>query len=145
MKKKLYDTYSPEIYPRKLFVSTSIEDLDKYFIFLDVEGNNNGNEYNKLLQEIDKYDGGMVTCKVIRKSDNKYGVIVIAVMDIEDITADMIPHEAVHVADYFCEQLGLYTQDFKDGNEAYAYLVGWAAGSISNTISNELKNKEYDN
>lgn len=144
MKKKLYDTYSPEIYPRKLFVSTNIEDLDKHFIFLDVYGNNNGDVYSKLLQEIDELDGGMVTCKVIRKSDNKYGVIVIAIVDIEDITADMIPHEAVHVADYFCEQLGLYTQDFKDGNEAYAYLVGWAAGSISNTISNELKNKEYD-
>lgn len=78
MKKKPYDVYSPEIYPRLLFVSTNIED-------------------------------------------------------------------AVHVADYFCEQLGLYTQDFKDGNEAYAYLVGWAAGNISNTICNELKNKEYDN
>ena len=65
MKKKPYDVYSPEIYPRLLFVSTNIEDLD--------------------------------------------------------------------------------TQDFKDGNEAYAYLVGWAAGNISNTICNELKNKEYDN
>lgn len=73
MKKKPYDVYSPEIYPRLLFVSTNIEDLDKYFIFLDVYGNNDGSEYNKLLQEIDKYDGGMVTCKVIRKSDNKYG------------------------------------------------------------------------
>ena len=87
MKKKPYDVYSPEIYPRLLFVSTNTE----------------------------------------------------------DITPDMIPHEAVHVADYFCEQLGLYTQGFKDGNEAYAYLVGWAAGNISNTICNELKNKEYDN
>lgn len=145
MKKKPYDVYSPEIYPRLLFVSTNIEDLDKYFIFLDVYGNNDGSEYNKLLQEIDKYDGGMVTCKVIRKSDNKYGAIVIAVANAEDITPDMIPHEAVHVADYFCEQLGLYTQDFEDGNEAYAYLVGWAAGNISNTICNELKNKEYDN
>lgn len=96
MKKKPYDVYSPEIYPRLLFVSTNIEDLDKYFIFLDVYGNNDGSEYNKLLQEIDKYDGGMVTCKVIRKSDNKYGVIVIAVTSTEDITPDMIPHEAVH-------------------------------------------------
>lgn len=91
MKKKPYDVYSPEIYPRLLFVSTNIEDLDKYFIFLDVYGNNDGSEYNKLLQEIDKYDGGMVTCKVIRKSDNKYGVIVIAVTSTEDITPDMIP------------------------------------------------------
>lgn len=39
MKKKPYDVYSPEIYPRLLFVSTNIEDLDKYFIFLDVYGN----------------------------------------------------------------------------------------------------------
>lgn len=117
MKKKPYDVYSPEIYPRLLFVSTNIEDLDKYFIFLDVYGNNDGSEYNKLLQEVDKYDGGMVTCKVIRKSDNRYGVIVIAVTNIEDITPNMIPHEAVHVADYFCEQLGLYTQDFKDGTK----------------------------
>ena len=107
MKKKPYDVYSPKIYPRLLFVSTNIEDLDKYFIFLDIYGNNDGSEYNKLLQEIDKYDGGMVTCKVIRKSDNKYGVIVIAVANAEDITPDMIPHEAVHVADYFCEQLGV--------------------------------------
>ena len=48
MKKKPYDVYSPEIYPRLLFVSTNIEDLDKYFIFLDVYGNNDGSEYNKL-------------------------------------------------------------------------------------------------
>lgn len=34
MKKKPYDVYSPKIYPRLLFVSTNIEDLDKYFIFL---------------------------------------------------------------------------------------------------------------
>lgn len=34
MKKKPYDVYSPEIYPRLLFVSTNIEDLDKYFYFL---------------------------------------------------------------------------------------------------------------
>lgn len=36
MKKKPYDVYSPKIYPRLLFVSTNIEDLDKYFIFLDI-------------------------------------------------------------------------------------------------------------
>ena len=28
MKKKPYDVYSPKIYPRLLFVSTNIEDLD---------------------------------------------------------------------------------------------------------------------
>ena len=39
----------------------------------------------------------MVTCKVIRKSDNKYGVIVIAVANAEDITPDMIPHDTLRI------------------------------------------------
>lgn len=76
MKKKPYDVYSPEIYPRLLFVSTNIEDLDKYFIFLDVYGNNDGSEYNKLLQEIDKYDGGAdqvnAMCDMLFKKYEEY-------------------------------------------------------------------------
>ena len=72
MKKKPYDVYSPEIYPRLLFVSTNIEDLDKYFIFLDVYGNNDGSEYNKLLQEIDKYDGGQVYIRKTLKTVMKH-------------------------------------------------------------------------
>lgn len=49
-------------------------------------------------------------------------------------------HEAVHIADYIFEQLGMYSQQFHDNNEQYAYLVGWAAGCISKTIIKNIKN-----
>ena len=39
--------------------------------------------------------------------------IDLAVANAEDITPDMIPHEAVHVADYFCEQLGYIHKTLK--------------------------------
>lgn len=132
------DIYNPTIYPRLLFVTTDIEDLDKYFEFMIIGG------YDGLLKTINEENpGGAVTCPVMRKSDYKYGVLVI-ILDLDDITSDIIPHEAVHVADYICSELDIYTQDFKDGNESYAYLVGWAAGSISKTVSNKLKEKEHD-
>lgn len=51
-------------------------------------------------------------------------------------------HEAVHVADYIFDELGMYTQSFVNHNEQYAYLVGWAAGCISKTLVN-IK-REYD-
>lgn len=139
------DTYSPVVYPRLLFVTTDAEGLDKYFEFMTIAGDyDDGGGYNRLLKTINEENpSGAVTCPVMRKSDFKYGVLVI-VLDLDDITPDVIPHEAVHVADYICSELDIYTQDFKDGNESYAYLVGWAAGSISKTVSNRLKEKEHD-
>lgn len=139
------DTYDPIIYPRLLFVTTETKGLDTIFEFLTTNyGDDDGGGYTRLLRSIDKENFGAVTCPVIRKSDDRYGVLVI-ILDTDKITSDVIPHEAVHVADYICEQLSIYTQDFSEGNENYAYLVGWAAGSISKTVSNRLKEKEYDN
>ena len=54
---------------------------------------------------------------------DELGILVI-LMNEDKVTTDVIAHESVHVADYFYEQLGLYSQDFSSGNEAYAYLVG---------------------
>lgn len=138
------DTYDPVIYPRLLFVTTDTKDLDDKFEFLTLNyGDDDGGGYTRLLRSINKENFGAVTCPVIRRSDDRYGVLVI-ILNVEGIAPDVIPHEAVHVADYICEQLNMYTQDFSEGNENYAYLVGWAAGSISKTVSNRLKEKEYD-
>lgn len=145
MKKKPYDTYDPAIYPRLLWVAVGLEGLDKYFDFLTITTDKEGTyNYDKLLEEVDKDPAGMVTCPVIRKSDDRLGVIVV-VLDLEGVTPDMIPHESVHVADYFCNQLGMIALDFKEGNEHYAYLAGWAGGCISKTVSDRLKDIEYDN
>lgn len=146
MKKTLkIDTYDPVIYPRLFWVTDELEGLDRGFEFITIySGGEKTTDFEELMKYINDNPSGMVTCAVMRKSDSRLGVIVI-VLDIDDITPDMIPHEAVHVADYFCNQLDIVTTDFKDGNEHYAYLAGWAGGCISKTVSNRLKDREYDN
>ncbi len=134
--------FSPVIYPRLLWVAKSLDNLGDYFVFLSNSNSDKEVSFEDMVDDIDNGGGIMVTCKVMRKSDNKLGVMVIFV-DLDDFNPSVIPHEAVHVADYYYEQLGMYTQNFCDGNESYAYLVGWAGGCISKTVS-ELKAEEYD-
>ena len=48
----------------------------------------------------------------------------------KDFTVKNCAHEAVHVADFAFQVFGIKKLDYNDANEAYAYLVGWAANSI---------------
>ena len=59
-----------------------------------------------------------------------------------DMDTATIAHESVHVADYYFQVTGCNSEDFTDGNEAYAYLVGWAAGCIANVLIKEQKNED---
>lgn len=114
------DRYDPIIYPRKLWVTGDVIGLNKIFKF---------NKLDNTKEEcISAYDEG------------EYGALVI-IMD-SSIEAGGEAHEAVHVADYIFDELGMYTQSFADHNEQYAYLVGWVAGCISKTLVN-IK-REYD-
>lgn len=142
-RKPKIDTYDPKIYPRILWVADDIEDLDKVFYFMKT---NNPTEISKetfddIIDDVEEGSSIAVTCPVMHRVTNKLGVLVI-LLDKECADHNVIAHESVHVADYFYNQLGLYTQDFVDGNEAYAYLVGWSAGCISDTL---IKSKKYDN
>lgn len=136
------DEYNPVIYPRILWVAKSIEACEGYFTFLANDGSGREVSYDSILKNIEDDGGIMMTCQVIRNADDKLGVLVVFA-DIDEVNPTVIPHEAVHVADYFCEQLGIYTQDFSSSNEPYAYLVGWAGGCISKTLS-DLKADKYD-
>lgn len=144
MKKKPVhvDEYDPVIYPRLLWVTIPSEYLGEYFTFLDTSSNKEIS-YDKVLDDIDANGGIMMTSSVVRKSDGKLGVMVLVIAD-DLINNTVIPHEAIHVADYFCDQLGIYTQSFENGNEPYAYLVGWAGGSISNTVSKMIAEKHEE-
>lgn len=132
MKRLPLDVYDPKVYPRKLWVCNEVEGLDKVFVFMrtDDPDKENPNGYKSILETDNSV---MCTCPVMRISDGKLGVLVIA-MDMETVNTESIAHESVHVADYFYNQLDLVSQDFRDGNEAYAYLVGWAAGCISSSM-----------
>lgn len=135
------DEYDPKLYPRKLWVTTDINKLDKEFIFIDTEDNEeNISIYREILQDYEQNKSIAITCAVMNVANNELGVLVV-LMNVDKVDTEVIAHESVHVADYFYEQLGLYSQDFSKGNEAYAYLVGWSAGCISNTL---IKNKKQN-
>ena len=66
----------------------------------------------------------------------KIGVLLV-IFNSEETNTDIIAHESVHIADYYYEACGCNSEGFTDGNEAYAYLVGWAAGCIANVLIKE--------
>lgn len=135
------DMYDPVIYPRKLWITKDVEGLDRIFIFCKNNGREEAvNGYSNIVDETNS-TGVLLTAPVIKKSTNEMGTIVI-ILKPELLEPGDEAHEAVHVADYIFEQLGMYAQDFSAMNEQYAYLVGWAAGCISKTLVN-IK-REYD-
>ena len=77
---------------------------------------------------------------VEEKATGKIGVIL-TIFQTSEMDSSLIAHESVHIADYFYEACGCNSEDFTDGNEAYAYLVGWAAGCIANVLIKERNGK----
>lgn len=71
------------------------------------------------------------TFAVCNRKNLDRGVLVVIY---QDPTTVEFAHEAVHVADYYFQYTNQRTEDFSDGNEGYAYLVGWAAGKLSNAV-----------
>lgn len=140
-KKRNVDEYDPNLYPRKLWVTTEIDKINEKFIFLDsVDNKEDCRTYKEIQNDYENEESVAITCAVMDITTGALGVLVILLIK-DKVDAEVIAHESVHVADYFYEQLGLYSQDFSQGNEAYAYLVGWTAGCISNTL---IKNKKQN-
>lgn len=87
------------------------------------------------------YSTAVAGCYAVEdKSTGKLGVLMV-IFGLDDVDTSIVAHESVHVADYYYEVCGCNSEDFSDGNEAYAYLVGWAAGCIANVLIKEQKNE----
>lgn len=137
--------YSPEIYPIYLYVGTrdNLDEANKVFDAYDTvldaaKGINPG------VISFSKGSTTAITVAVREKETGSIGLLVLIDMKYYDsmfTITDTIPHEAVHVADGMFDHLGLKKSTFEEGNEHYAYLVGWIAGKISNYII-EYKKKE---
>ena len=116
IKKKIlgYYEYDPVIYPRKLWVHIGDDFKElapKAFCNIVVDENKDyyGVEYGE----------------VIRKSDDKYGILV-SFPKRKDMTMDICVHEASHVCDDLENALNI-----KHGDEPSAYLLGWIASCIN--------------
>lgn len=141
MKVHKFDT----IYPRTLWiVNVSNEDplnLLKNFCFIkNIPG---WNELDDNIQnELDEASQSTIAgCYVVQeKSTGDLGMMLI-IFRISDMDTGIIAHESVHIADYYFQVTGCNSEDFTEGNEAYAYLVGWAAGRIANFLIKENNGK----
>lgn len=116
MKKKRagYFEYEPVIYPRKLWVHIGYdlkELAPKAF-------------YNVVIGENKDYSG-VEYGEVVRKSDDKYGILV-SFPNRKYMTMDVCAHEASHVCDDLENALNI-----KHGDEPSAYLLGWIASCIN--------------
>ena len=116
-KKKGYYEYDPVIYPRKLWVHIGDDFKElapKAFCNIVVDENKDyyGVEYGE----------------VIRKSDDKYGILV-SFPKRKDMTMDICVHEASHVCDDLEKATGL-----EHGGESSAYLIGWIASCINKAL-----------
>lgn len=105
--------------------------INKFTFKKNIKGFDESVKDIELLLSEDKNKAYAACYPVMENSTGEMGVLTII---FDEIDVNVISHEAVHVADYFFEVGGIYGEDFSEGNEAYAYLVGWSAGNISKTV-----------
>lgn len=110
--------YNPQIYPFFLWVAKGANEslLDDFEI--EEEG-----------FVLSLNSNAITTTATYHKETIERGILVFG-RNTRDFTVKNCAHEAVHVADFAFQIFGIKKLDYKDANEAYAYLVGWAANSI---------------
>lgn len=133
------------IYPRTLWIvnlsDNDAEQLTKRFVFFQNTPGWDIIDRNAIGELTDSGVTAIAGCYVVQeKSTGTLGMLLV-IFRIEDMDTSVIAHESVHVADYYFQVTGCNSEDFTDGNEAYAYLVGWAAGCIANVL---IKEKKYE-
>lgn len=125
------------LYPRKLWLIDNTDDLDQ-FTFV-IGGGSNKECHNSLefiKKNIDWFK--LLTHAVIKDDNGDYGVVVVYNMDAEVETGD-VAHEAVHVTDYVFDELNMAAQSYENGNEPYAYLLGWVAKQLKDYYDDRRK------
>lgn len=144
MKVHKFDT----IYPRTLWIVNLQPDflnalLKRFIFFENTTGWSRVNENIDVELEDACYEA-IAACYVVQeKSTGTLGMLLVIFRN-EDMDTSVIAHESVHIADYYFQVTGCNSEDFTEGNEAYAYLVGWAAGCVSNTLIKERNERKTE-
>ena len=126
MSKMIFHEFSPEIYPRKLWICINpVENiLDEQFRI--------DNKYGSGDFKFDKEYSLATTSPVFKRESGDRGILI-CFRNKSSLNFDIVAHEACHAADYICEELGIIGQSFSENNEHYTYLVGWIAKCCEQT------------
>lgn len=123
--------FNCEIYPRKLWVATSWEDVkDKFTTY---------GEY-KFEKSEDTY--ATTYPQVLRKATGKYGILIVF-YDCDKLggskMVEHIAHESLHTANAIFNELGVEYSLIHD--EHAAYMVGWVAKCCWKVLQKEVYKK----
>lgn len=133
-----------ELYPVDIYIAskTDFEEAKKKFYFYStvqnlLEDTNAGVPYCG-----DDADGG--TFMIRSKKNGTKGVIVFLEESelLDGYCFEIAAHESTHVADIIWDIIGAIGEDSSQGNEPYAYLLGWIAGKVGQYIIDTLKEAE---
>ncbi len=122
------------IYPRKLWVATSWEDVKNKFVC-----------YKNNDKPIEEYDSGdaYTYSYIMHKKSKKYGTLILFILEGEILGSEMvgrIAHESLHSANAIFNELGIEYGLTHD--EHAAYMVGWVAKCCWEVLQKVIYEKE---
>lgn len=137
--------YDNGLYPADLWVGF-YSDFDKakkmFSFFYDIEELQRGEEPEDMFPSIAHNTGG-VTYLVRLKKNNVKGILILLNDDIleEDYSflLDLVSHEASHAVDAIYQIIKERPGNYDSGNEPHAYLIGWVAGCVGESLTKFFK------
>lgn len=131
--------YAPYLYITYFSNLEEVEDV--FYIFNTVDDQRTKKSSTLSLEEHMFASTDAMVVLVREKNTGALGVLVLLQDGIE-IKNSIKAHEAIHVADAYYEYGKFVSQSFDDGNEPYAYLVGWIVDCIDEFIQVTNESKE---
>ena len=137
--------YVNGLYPADIWVGF-YSDFDKakkmFSFFYDIEGLQRGEEPEDIYPNV-AYRTGGVTYLVRLKKNNKKGILILlndGVLE-EDYSflLDLVSHESSHAVDAIYQIIRERPGNYDSGNEPHAYLTGWVAGCVGESLTKFFK------
>lgn len=126
--------FDPQIYPRKLWVVSSVNEKELKKVFV----NTDRTELD--LVGLSDFDAIVYSVRNI-KDDGKIGELVILVRP-EQVDTGKIVHESIHVALDIFFDLGMRV-DYEN-QEPFTYLSGWVGKCIEKVIKDNKEDEKTD-
>lgn len=124
--------FNPQIYPFRLWVAVNPKHEEVSSKFYGLTGQMERMEMPEFKNSLTNI---ATTTLVSDKKDGWMGCLVL-IWKPKMLKVNQICHEASHCTDFVCEQFGISSRDFDNG-EAYAYLIGWIAECINSVKENK--------
>lgn len=135
---KIKEFYN-ELYPLKVWVAKNLSYKEAKEVFYSYD-KDEGSAHEMAEEEYGDSPSTIATCAPVGHKESGIAGILCHIERPKEMTVGLVAHEATHICDFFCDQLGISGFGFNDG-EARAYLTQWAADCIDKVRTGRIKDK----